>query len=157
MYRKILLCFCLFALPAAAFAGEIMFSEGAQSYNEGRKAQQAGNYEKALESYNRCMIVVGEENNPFKKFILNNSAIIAVNRGDNEQAERLFKEALGIDPGYKSAAYNLGLLYYRMGDNARALQVWSHLFNFPGDFAVEGDKKVDDNNKVVSPKPMFEW
>ncbi|MGE5307499.1 MAG: tetratricopeptide repeat protein, partial [Deltaproteobacteria bacterium] len=137
MSRKILLCICLFALPAAAFAGDIMFPEGAQSYNEGLKAQQSGNYEKALESYNRVMLLVGQEQNPFKKFILNNSAIIAVKRGDNDQALRLFNEALSIDPNYKSAAYNLGLLYYRMGDNASALKVWSRLFNFPGEYAVE--------------------
>ncbi|MBU1124842.1 MAG: tetratricopeptide repeat protein [Candidatus Omnitrophica bacterium] len=65
----------------------------------------------------------------FQKFILNNMGVIYIKRNDLSAAELLFKQALQLDPDYKPALLNLGLLYDGRRDKARALESWARAFD----------------------------
>jgi predicted Zn-dependent protease len=45
-------------------------------------------------------------------------------KGDMEEAEELFKKALGVDAGLQEAHYQLGLVYRELGEYPKALDSW---------------------------------
>src|ERR1019366_5315748 len=47
-------------------------------------------------------------------------ALLETERGDYDQAIRLYAHAMSVAPAYSYLPYNLGLLYERMGDLNRA-------------------------------------
>ena len=54
------------------------------------------------------------------------SAIQAQERGEIDEAVRLFKAALEIHPGHPAACYSLGVIAIRQGDHAEALH-WADI------------------------------
>ena len=142
--KRFLLVSILLVVSGAAYAGERLYPEGLSHYNEAVKAQKAGNIDEAVSDYKMAKIVVGEDAFEFKRLIANNMGVIFAQRGEYEQAESSFKEALAIDPEYKKSGYNLGLLYFRQGDTTKALKIWSKMFGFPLEFSIEGTKDLEN-------------
>jgi tetratricopeptide (TPR) repeat protein len=141
--KRFLLVSILFVVPSIAYAGELLFPEALEHYNEAVKAQKAGNTDQAVAAYKMAALVVGADAFEFKKLIANNMGVIYAQRGEYEKAESSFTEALGIDPEYKKAGYNLGLLYFRQSDYVKALKIWSKMFGFPQEFSIEGAKNLE--------------
>lgn len=146
MSRKLIMCVILLVIPVFVFAGELLYQDALERYNNGLKEQQAGRFENAESEYKRALMLMGPQAGQLEKYVLNNAGLMAVHNGDFESAESCFLSALQIDPRYKTAASNLGLLYLRKGDSAKALEVWSKLFNLPDKFIVEGEKTAEDQN-----------
>ena len=53
---------------------------------------------------------------PYWVYPIHNLALVASERGDWDEAIRLYKSAMNIAPWYSYLPYNLGLLYERLGD-----------------------------------------
>ena len=49
--------------------------------------------------------------------------------GHNEQAIGNFKKALALDPHHQIARFNLGIVYYTLGDAAQAVEYWKGLLS----------------------------
>ena len=78
--------------------------------------------DKAVETYGKIMSVAA--NNPEALF---NYGRLLYNRnqtGDRDNAEKLWLQAVNIQPGYSNALYSLGLLYESRGDKDKALQYY---------------------------------
>lgn len=143
MYRKImLLCACLCFAPAAVLAGEVMFPEGVRAYNRAVKEQKAGRYEEAFSHYQNALLIMGQtrKTDIFRAYILNNAAVIIARKGDPAEAERMFLESLELYPKYRNALLNLGILYNRQGESAKAIRVWSQVMELPAAYTTEGEK-----------------
>ncbi len=57
---------------------------------------------------------------PYWAYPVHNLALLETERGNYDEAIRLYVRAMSIAPGYSYLPYNLGLLYERMGDLNRA-------------------------------------
>ena len=78
--------------------------------------------DKAIETY-RNLLPLGTNNSE----ILFNFGRLLYNRGtrdDKDNAEKLWLEAVRIQPNYSNALYSLGLLYEIRGDRAKALEYY---------------------------------
>lgn len=78
--------------------------------------------DKAIETY-RNLLPLGANNSE----ILFNFGRLLYNRGtkdDKDNAEKLWLEAVRIQPNYSNALYSLGLLYESQGDKAKALEYY---------------------------------
>jgi Flp pilus assembly protein TadD len=144
MSRKLLFCLSLLVVPAVSFAGELLFPDGVQLYNKAVNAQKAGNFEQAESDYKKTLLLMGTQALEFRKYILNNRAMIAIQRGDLDQAESLLQEAVSIDFRYKPAVTNLGFLYMRKGEFEKALKTLSTVMDFPRDYSLEDAKPVEE-------------
>jgi cytochrome c-type biogenesis protein CcmH/NrfG len=70
------------------------------------------------------IIQAGANNNPEALF---NFGRILYNRGgkeDKKDAEKLWLEAVRLQPNYSNALYSLGLLYENRGDKTKALEFY---------------------------------
>lgn len=79
--------------------------------------------DKAVEVY-KNIIQAGANNNPEALF---NFGRILYNRGgkeDKKDAEKLWLEAVRLQPNYSNALYSLGLLYENRGDKTKALEFY---------------------------------
>jgi tetratricopeptide (TPR) repeat protein len=63
-----------------------------------------------------------------KKTELNNRGIDLARKGDFLQAQKVFEQALRLDPNYRCAQLNLGLVYERVKIKDEALAYWMKLF-----------------------------
>ena len=61
-----------------------------------------------------------KEKAPANPTALFNEAARLINAGNDKDAEGLLKKALGADPEFAQASYELGMVYARMGKNAEA-------------------------------------
>lgn len=78
--------------------------------------------DKAIETY-RNLLPLGENNSE----VLFNFGRLLYNRGgrdDKNDAEKLWLEAVRIQPNYSNALYSLGLLYETRGDRTKALEYY---------------------------------
>ena len=144
--RNILLAavFSLFFCPV--FAGSLLSQEAVNYYNEGVQAQKGGDFSKAGMSYQKTMLV-DPSNIELQKGIFNNLGIMFAQQGNLEEAERYFRKVIEMDPGYKPAQMNLGLIYDKTKSRLDSLEYWSSVFNWeshkPKDFIIEeGSKKT---------------
>lgn len=144
MLSKLLLCLVVLSIPVSAFAGEMLFPDGVEYYNAALNEQRAGKLEKALGDYQNALMVMVPSDQIFRKYVLNNTAIMAAVQGEYDQAESLWQEALKIDPKYRLAAANLGLFYMRRGLPDQALQVFMTAFDLPRSYTLESEKQVDE-------------
>lgn len=148
MSSKLLLCLMALCIPVSAFAGQMLYTDAVEAYNNALKEQRAGNYEKSLADYKRALMLMSPDEQGFRKFVLNNSALMALNQGETDQAEVLWQQALELDPKYKLAAENLGLLYVRKGEPDKAIKIWMTAFDFPQAYNLEPEKKIDDKGVI---------
>jgi len=57
----------------------------------------------------------------FKAVAFHNMGVIHASRGEYVEAERMFKQAVHLDPGYGMAWYNLAVAYKKMQDEDRCM------------------------------------
>ena len=126
--RKIpFVLFMLLFYCNASYSEDMMSEEAVNYYNEGVNAQKAGKFQAADVAYQKTLLI--DPYNPaWQKFILNNRGVMYAREGDLEEAERAFKAALKIDPKYKSAQLNLGIIYDKYRSRLEALEYWTKLF-----------------------------
>jgi len=64
--------------------------------------------------------------------------------GELERSEAAFLAALQIDPKYKPAKLNLGLINEKRRTRCESLEYWSKIFNFeklkPKNFVISGEE-----------------
>ena len=146
MYWKRILLLPVFLLMCGkiSFAGDLIAKEAGTYYNEGVKAQKAGNFDAAETAYQKTLILAPNDLD-WIKFITNNRGVILAKGGDLPRAEMAFKAALEIDPNYKSACMNLGLVYEKLKNRLESLEYWAKAFEFeklkPKDFVLQEDEK----------------
>lgn len=85
----------------------------------GYNYQQAGNYEKALASYQRAI-----EFNPTYASVYNDIGVIYFYMNNVEMAIKQFENSISIDPSYLGAYSNLGIVYEQLGDYEKAIYYW---------------------------------
>jgi tetratricopeptide (TPR) repeat protein len=78
---------------------------------------------KAIENY--LVILSAASNNPEALFNLGRLLYNRREKGDLDNAEKLWLEAVRLQPGYSNALYSLGLLYEAKGDDAKALEYYN--------------------------------
>lgn len=81
--------------------------------------EQKQNINKAIESYS--VILPAANQNPEVLFNLGRLFFNRHQKGDADNAEKLWLEAVKVSPDYSNALYSLGLLYESQGDKGRAL------------------------------------
>lgn len=93
---------------------------------------------------NRCSLLVEPNNPASEKIFLNIAGIIAAQGEDLKAAEEKFNQVLKIDPAFRPAQLNLGLIYDKQGNRLKSLLFWLKTFDIkleeekPGDFISEG-------------------
>ncbi len=141
MVIKKALVLCLLAAMCAgmSFASELTAKEGINYFNEGVKAQKSGDLQTAMTAYQKAMYV-GLDVATYRKFIYNNVGVIYAETGNTAQAEEMFVESLRIDPAYKQANFNLGILYIKMGQCSKSLEFLTRAYGMTGAYSIEEEK-----------------
>jgi len=104
----------------ASAAEHLTQQEAINHFNDGVKLEQKGNYGAAAALYQKAVYL--EPGPELKKLALNNLGAMLAKEEDFEGAEAAFRQAIQIDPKYRSALANLGYLYYLRGDEDSALK-----------------------------------
>lgn len=138
---KKVLGLCLLAAMCAGVcsASELTAKEGINYFNEGVKAQKSGDLQTAMSAYQKAMFV-GMDVVTYRKYIYNNVGAIYAETGNTTQAEEMFIESLKIDPAYKQANYNLGILYIKMGLCSKSLEYLTRAYGMTGAYSIEEEK-----------------
>ncbi|HOU36473.1 MAG TPA: tetratricopeptide repeat protein [Candidatus Omnitrophota bacterium] len=123
-------------LAGVSHAGKLVEEEGANYYNEGVKAQRAGVFDTAIVAYQKAM-VIGLDAANYRKFVYNNVGVIYAEKGEMDQAEAMFLEALKLDPEYKAVNFNLAVLYMKQGLCNKAMIYLTKSYNISGEFVTE--------------------
>jgi tetratricopeptide (TPR) repeat protein len=127
MRKALLLVVMLFVVCSFCYAGELVSSEAGKYFNAGVKAQKGGNLVEAEINYQKT-VLLDPNNLDWQKHILNNRGIMFMQMGDVEKAEAAFRAAMQIDPGYKPAKLNLGLLIDKQRSRCESLEYWFKVF-----------------------------
>jgi len=151
MYKKILLLvILLLVFCSLSFAGELISKEAVTYYNAGVKAQKGANFVEADVNYSKALLL-DPNNLTYQKCILNNRGIIFAQMGDLDQSEAAFKMALQIDPKYKPAKLNLGLINEKRRSRCESLEYWAKIFNFeklkPKNFVIADEQGEQETAK----------
>jgi tetratricopeptide (TPR) repeat protein len=138
--RKVMVTIAAVLLwTGVSYAGKLIEAEGITYYNEGVGAQKTGNLDTALVSYQKAM-VVGLDASNYRKFIYNNVGVIYSEKGQMEQAEAMFLEALKLDPEYKPTNFNLAVMYMKQGLCNKAMVYLTKSYNISGEYVIEQEK-----------------
>lgn len=142
--RKIpFVLFILLFYCSVSYSEDLVLREAINSYNEGVEAQKAGKFQAADVAYQKTFLM--DPYNPvWQKFISNNRGVMYAREGYLEEAEMAFKAALKIDPNYKSAQLNLGMIYDKHRSRLESLEYWTKLLDLeklkPKRLIIEGSK-----------------
>ncbi len=129
----------LFA-ATASYAGELVQAQAVKYYNEGVKAQKSGDLDAAKTAYQKAIMLAEGTKKDIAKAIYNNFGVMSVYAGNWESAAEAFSLALKIDPKYKEANFNIGILYAKMGDAEKALVYWAKALEETNSFILENEK-----------------
>jgi len=88
------------------------------SWYRGIANYSMGQFGQALDDFKRAY-----QSHPYQIHVLNNLGTCYAQTGDNENAVRYYKKAIDIWPGFTEARINLGVIYFHMGDLARAQRI----------------------------------
>ncbi len=124
-YKTALIICALCVTAATCYAQDLLSKEAVTYFNEGVKAQKAGNYIAANTAYQKFLLLYPYDMN-YRKIVLNNCGICFARQGNFAMAESAFQAALEIDPNYQSPKLNLGLVY-DMQDTRKAKEYWMKL------------------------------
>jgi len=140
---KRLLCLFLILSASCGFchAGEGFREYGVDYYNEAVAAQKKGDFMQAMSGYQKALLTLGSKDSDYIKKIYNNVAVIYAQENDFQNAEAAFLSALDIDPKYKQANFNLGVLYAKQGNSEKALEYWAKATDRPDVFVIEDETK----------------
>ena len=138
--RKVLVTVAaVLLLAGVSFAGKLVEEEGTNYYNEGVAAQKTGNLDTAMVAYQKAM-VIGMNAADYRKYIYNNVGVIYSEKGQIDQAEAMFLEALKLDKEYKPANFNIAVLYMKQGLCNKAMVYLTKSYNISGEFVIEQEK-----------------
>jgi tetratricopeptide (TPR) repeat protein len=125
-----------------SYSQSLTAKEAVAYYNEGVRAQQKGDFNAALNAYQKALLLSYQYN----KFIMNNQAVIYAQTGNFKKAEALFQEVIAMDPYYLPAKINLGLIYDSSRDRCEALEYWADMFEIdkrkPKKFVADKEQPV---------------
>jgi tetratricopeptide (TPR) repeat protein len=127
-----------------SYAGELLYEEGVNHYNAGVKAQKRGDFKQAMADYQKALLLMGSTERNYNKFVFNNIGVMYASLGDLEDAETAFLEAVRIDPNYKQANFNLGILYVKEGNSKEAFKYWERLSGGPEIFILEEERQLGE-------------
>ncbi|MDD4052746.1 MAG: tetratricopeptide repeat protein [candidate division Zixibacteria bacterium] len=85
----------------------------------GNALMDQGRYAMAVECYTRALAQHPDDAN-----VLVDLGACQHSLGQNQEAIGTFMKGLTIDPGHKIAKYNLGIVYWGLGDTAQARSWW---------------------------------
>jgi len=94
-------------------SGQSAFYQGLSEYHSGNTRAAARSLKRALSDF------------PNSKLVLNDMSQIQLDLGRFDLAEEYAKKAIAIDSNYADAYLNLGMVYYRTGQYAKALNSWN--------------------------------
>jgi tetratricopeptide (TPR) repeat protein len=123
-----------------SYAGEVVKEQALKYYNEGLKAQKAGDFDEAKTSYQKSTMLLEGVRKDVLKAIYNNFGVMYINVNNWEEAARYFSDALSIDPDYKEANFNLGILYAKMGEAEKALAYWGKALDKTKSYLLDSEK-----------------
>ena len=92
--------------------------------DRGREHYAAGDYDKAA----RCLMPVLRNRHPFAD-VYHMMGVIYAQRGFSKRAQRMFEQALKINPGYTEAAMSLAVAYNDEGRYQDARDVYKHMMS----------------------------
>jgi len=152
-YRRVLLLVVLLvAFCGLAFAGELISKEAVNYFNAGVKAQKGSNFAEADNNYQKALIVAPNDTS-YQKYILNNRGCMYTQVGDLDKADAYFRAALEIDPNYKPAQLNLGLINEKRMSRCEALEYWAKLYGWektkPRDLTLSEGIEQEQKEKEV--------
>jgi tetratricopeptide (TPR) repeat protein len=147
--RKMLFLFLsILFLYNFSFAQGMASGEAVNYFNQGVRWQRDGDLRAARAAYDKARLT-DPNNLNLRKFILNNTGVMYLKQRELKKAEEAFRAALNIDPNYKPAQFNLGLVYDLQGDRLKALEYWVKIFKIkieeqkPKDFILEEEQKTE--------------
>jgi tetratricopeptide (TPR) repeat protein len=108
----------LVTLYHPVWAQGLLSGEAKTYYNKAVRAQNKGDFDRAYTLYQKTMLL----NAAFQVPVINNLGVMFVYRNDWDKAKASFSEVLSVNPDYKPALFNLGLLHYMRGDEKEALR-----------------------------------
>lgn len=85
----------------------------------GNALMDQGRYAMAVECYTRALVQHPDDAN-----VLVDLGACQHGLGQNQEAIATFMKGLSIDPAHKIAKYNLGIVYWGLGDTAQARNWW---------------------------------
>jgi Flp pilus assembly protein TadD len=137
--RKITGLFLLLLIfsSVSASAQNLLGDEAKKYYAEGIAAQKKGDVSAATTAYQKALLLFKPGDLDYQKSAYNNMAVISAQNGDLENAKAMFEEILNLDPDYKEANFNLGILFSEMGDYRRALEYFRKGIPDSEDFIIE--------------------
>ena len=146
MFSKKTFCsiFIVLISLGPSYAGELLYEEAANHYNAGVQAQKKGDFKQAMSDYQKALLLIGPSERHYNKFILNNIGVMYAELGTLENAEAAFLEALRIDPDYKEANFNLGIIYVKIGNIKEAFKYWQKLSGRPEVFILQDEQRLED-------------
>jgi len=113
----------------------------------GVKAQEGGNFIEAEDCYQKALLM-DPSNAVLRKFVMHNRAVMYAKEGDLQKAETAFDALLRVDPNYKTAELNLGIIYDKRKSRLEALEYWAKMFKLedekPKDFAIEKGQGLEE-------------
>lgn len=117
-------------------------SNASAIYYLGMLYQQKKDFEKALETYSRLF----DNEKSAKRAFYNSGYIYLVELHEMSKAEKMFKKAMELDPGFVEAIYNLGRVYEAEGNKKMARNYYDSVLivlpNYP--LAVQGLNRLDN-------------
>jgi len=84
--------------------------------NYGLALSNAGRYDEAIRELSIALSPDLKDNPRGLAMTANNLALVYLDKGEYEKAEKWFRKALEYDPGYGKTYYHLGLIYYINGE-----------------------------------------
>jgi tetratricopeptide (TPR) repeat protein len=148
IYFSLILIVAFFSV---SYAFDLIGREIVNYFNEGVRAQKAVNFDAAHTAYTKALLLA-PENPTYAKLVYNNLGVLLIQQNDILKAETNLKKALKLDPGYKTAQFNLWLLYEIKGDRAEALGCWAKAFDLdetkPQEFLIKDGPWTDPNDPI---------
>jgi len=160
---KLIFLFCILILSSnLSYADEGVANEAPNYFNDGVKAQRERRYDDAEKNYTKTLIVDPSDKR-WPVLITNNRGVILMESGDINNAEKMFKEALRLDPNFVPAQVNLGLIVDRRGNELDSMKYWLNFFGIdlakikPKKMVVAIEEKSSEANKDSSSNNKLLW
>jgi len=151
--KIVLLAVFMLSCCGLTYASELTAQEASNYFNEGVKFQNAANFMAANSAYTKTLFL-DPKNERWQKYILNNRGVMCARVGDFDSAEQFFVEALKIDPDYRPAQLNLGLVYEgQKRSKLECIEYWLKALNInleelkPKIFAIQELQKAQEKKK----------
>ncbi|XP_059392822.1 protein O-mannosyl-transferase TMTC3-like isoform X1 [Carassius carassius] len=127
-------------------------------FNSALLMQESGEAKFRPEANRRFLIYVKEEPDDANGYF--NLGMLAMDANENEEAERWMREAIRLQPGFRSALFNLALLYSQSQREMDALPVLEELLRYHPEHVkgliLKGDILMNHRKDTPGAKACFE-